>query len=130
MNSKSGSPRAALGSVILIRSVLRLTERTQALVRSFCYNDIMSHWSVYIVRCADKSLYTGITIDAATRVLIHNAGKGAKYTRSRRPVKLVYKKAMRSESAARKLEARIKTLSRAEKLDLVRGRSLDAWHKT
>jgi putative endonuclease len=90
----------------------------------------MSHWSVYIVRCADKSLYTGITIDAATRVLIHNAGKGAKYTRSRRPVKLVYKKAMRSESAARKLEARIKTLSRAEKLDLVRGRSLDAWHKT
>ncbi len=83
----------------------------------------MSRWFVYIVRCSDKSLYTGITTDAAARVLIHNAGKGAKYTRSRRPVKLVYKKAMRSESAARKLEARIKNLSRAGKLDLVIGHS-------
>jgi predicted GIY-YIG superfamily endonuclease len=80
----------------------------------------MSHWSVYIVRCADKSLYTGITTDVAARVKIHNSGKGAKYTRSRLPVKLVYKKAMRSESAARKRETTIKKLSRADKLFLIR----------
>jgi putative endonuclease len=80
----------------------------------------MSLWSVYIVRCADKTLYTGITTDVVARIKIHNSGKGAKYTRSRLPVRLAYKQAMRSESAARKLEARIKKLSRGEKLALVR----------
>jgi putative endonuclease len=81
---------------------------------------VMPKWFVYIVRCSDKSLYTGITTDVAGRIKIHNSGKGAKYTRSRRPVKLVYKEAMRSESAARKREAEIKKLSRLEKLSLLR----------
>lgn len=80
----------------------------------------MSRWFVYIVRCSDKSLYTGIATNIAARVTIHNSGKGAKYTRSRMPVKLVYKKVMRSESAARKREAAIKKLSRTEKLFLIR----------
>jgi putative endonuclease len=80
----------------------------------------MKKWLVYIVRCADGSLYTGITTDVAARIKIHNSGKGAKYTRSRRPVKLVWKKMMKSESVARKREAQIKKFSRAEKLSLVR----------
>jgi putative endonuclease len=83
---------------------------------------VMPKWFVYIVRCSDKSLYTGITTDVAARIKIHNFGKGAKYTRSRLPVKLVYKEAMRSESAARKREAEIKKLPRLEKLSLLRSR--------
>lgn len=77
-------------------------------------------WSVYLVRCADGSLYAGIAKDVAARVEKHNAGTGAKYTRSRRPVVLAYEKKMRSESAARKREARIKRLPKAEKENLTR----------
>ena len=83
---------------------------------------VMPQWSVYIVRCSDKSLYTGIAKDVAARIKIHNSGKGAKYTRSRLPVKLVHKEAMRSESAARKRESEIKKLPRLEKLSLLRPR--------
>lgn len=75
----------------------------------------MSKWFLYIVRCSDCSLYTGITTDVAARVKTHNAGKGAKYTRSRLPVKLVYKKAIRSESLARQREAAIKKWPRFKK---------------
>lgn len=79
----------------------------------------MSRWHVYLVRCADGSLYTGISTDVAARVAAHNAGGGAKYTRSRLPVALVWSAACRSQSAARKKEARIKSLPRAAKLRLV-----------
>jgi len=75
----------------------------------------MSKWIVYIVRCADGTLYTGITTDLSERLATHNAGKGAKYTRTRRPVVLVWKKAARNESAARRQEAKIKKMTRAEK---------------
>jgi putative endonuclease len=80
----------------------------------------MKKWFVYIVRCRDGSLYTGITTDVVARIKIHNFGKGAKYTRSRRPVKLVWKKIMKSESAARKREAKIKKLPRNKKIALIR----------
>ncbi len=80
----------------------------------------MKKWFVYIVKCRDGSLYTGITTDVATRIKIHNLGKGAKYTRSRRPVKLVWKKSAVSESVARKREAQIKKLSRPQKEFLVK----------
>lgn len=76
-------------------------------------------WYIYLVRCADDSLYTGITKDVAVRLARHNAGTGAKYTRSRRPVLLVYKKKMKSETAARKREAAIKRLTKREKETLV-----------
>lgn len=82
----------------------------------------MSTWFVYIVRCADKTLYTGITIDALSRVRVHNSGKGAKYTRARRPVRLVYKEAMATGTAARQREAQIKKMTRAEKIKLVKRR--------
>lgn len=77
-------------------------------------------WFVYFVRCKDGSLYAGITKDTAARVERHNAGTGAKYTRSRLPVTLVYEKKMKTETAARKREAALKRLTKAEKEGLVR----------
>ncbi len=75
---------------------------------------------LYIVRCADKTLYTGITTDLDRRILEHNEKKlGAKYTASRRPVKLVYSKKFKSRSVASKEEARIKKLKRVQKLELI-----------
>ena len=76
---------------------------------------------VYILRCADGTLYTGSITDLDRRLAAHNAGKGAKYTRSRRPVTLVYHEEVESWSAARRREAAIKKLTRREKLELVKG---------
>lgn len=78
-------------------------------------------WQVYIVRCADGSLYTGIARDLDRRIVEHNAdnGLGASYTRSRRPVTLVYREVAESRSTASKREYQIKQLSREEKLALV-----------
>ncbi len=76
-------------------------------------------WSVYIVRCADGSLYTGISTDVEARLAKHNAGKGAAYTRSRRPVVLAWKEENVDESTARKREAALKRLSRKEKQALI-----------
>ncbi len=78
-------------------------------------------WFVYLVRCKDGSLYTGITKDVVARVASHNAGTGAKYTRSRKPVVLAYEKRMKNETAARKREAAIKRLTKKEKEVLVAG---------
>lgn len=75
----------------------------------------MIRWHVYLLRCADDSLYTGITNDVPARLAVHNAGKGAKYTRSRLPVALAWSRAMRSATAARKKEASIKQMTRIEK---------------
>lgn len=75
-------------------------------------------WSVYILRCRDGSLYTGCAPDVQDRLCRHNAGKGAKYTASRRPTLLVYEKQCLSKRAAMREEARIKQLSRSEKLKL------------
>ena len=74
---------------------------------------------VYILRCYDGSLYTGWTTDLKQRVKAHNEGKGAKYTRSRRPVELVYHEEFETKSEALKREAAIKRLSREEKLTLI-----------
>ena len=78
---------------------------------------------LYILKCADKTLYTGITVDLKRRIEEHNNSKlGAKYTRARRPVKLVYSKKFRNRSSASKEENRIKSLSRKEKLELIKKR--------
>ena len=75
---------------------------------------------LYILRCADETLYTGITTDVARRVREHTSSTlGAKYTRGRRPVKLVFVKGFCNRSLASQEEARVKKLSRAEKLALV-----------
>ena len=73
---------------------------------------------VYLLRCSDGSLYCGWTKDLERRLATHNSGKGAKFTRSRRPVELVYWEECESKSAAMKREYEIKQLSRAEKLVL------------
>ncbi|HBH46570.1 MAG: endonuclease [Candidatus Jacksonbacteria bacterium RIFOXYC2_FULL_44_29] len=76
---------------------------------------------LYILKCADKTLYTGITLDLRRRIREHNFSKlGAKYTYARRPVKLVYAKKFRTRSTASREESRIKRLSRAEKLVIVK----------
>jgi putative endonuclease len=77
-------------------------------------------WIVYIVRCSDRTLYTGITTDVDERVKRHNARKGAKYTRARTPVVLVRTELMESESAARKREAQIKSWPRIKKESLIK----------
>lgn len=75
-------------------------------------------WQTYIIKCNDDSLYTGITIDLEKRLAAHNAGKGAKYTASRRPVQLVYREGAASRSEASKRENEIKKLNRNDKLSL------------
>ena len=75
--------------------------------------------TVYILKCSDGSLYTGSTVDLVKRIKEHNEQKnGAKYTRARRPVKLVHKEGYKSLSKARAREAEIKRMSRAQKLAL------------
>jgi len=81
----------------------------------------MASWFVYVVRCRDGSLYTGISTDVEARIARHNEGAGARYTRARRPVRLLYVERKRSRSNALRREAAIKSLSRAEKLELVAG---------
>lgn len=74
---------------------------------------------VYMLRCADSSLYTGSTTDLDRRLAAHQSGQGAKYTRSRLPVELVYWEEAPDWSAALRREAAIKHLSRAQKLELI-----------
>tara|TARA_B100002019_G_scaffold256863_1_gene240571 strand:- start:23658 stop:23912 length:255 start_codon:yes stop_codon:yes gene_type:complete len=81
----------------------------------------MKDYFVYIVECADGTYYTGITTDVDRRILEHNYSfKSAKYTRSRRPVKLVYSKLVGNRSEASKEECRIKKLSRSAKSAIIR----------
>ena len=76
-------------------------------------------WYVYILRCGDGTLYTGWTNDLTNRLLAHNAGTGAKYTRSRRPVVLVYQERFATKEEAMRREWAIKQLTRAQKLRLI-----------
>ena len=72
-------------------------------------------WKLYILRCGDGTLYTGITTDVAKRLEVHRNGKGAKYTRGRGPLELVYEEECGDHSAALKREHEIKSMSRQEK---------------
>ena len=74
---------------------------------------------VYILRCADDTYYTGWTTDPQRRLCVHNAGKGAKYTRPRLPVEMVYLEECDSKGAALKRECSIKSLTRQEKEELI-----------
>ena len=79
---------------------------------------------VYILRCADGSLYTGITTNLEHRVAVHNSGKGAKYTRSRLPVEPVYWEMVPDRGCALRRELAIKRLSREGKLQLIASRQI------
>lgn len=76
-------------------------------------------WKLYILRCGDGSLYTGITTDVERRLETHRSGKGAKYTRGRGPLELVYREECGDHSAALKRELEIKKLPREEKEKLI-----------
>lgn len=79
--------------------------------------------TVYILKCSDKTLYTGSTVDLPKRLNEHNHTKaGAKYTRARRPVKLVYSEKCRTMAKARKREAEIKRMTRKQKITLIKSR--------
>jgi putative endonuclease len=78
-----------------------------------------NNWICYILRCADGTLYCGITNDVDKRILAHNAGTAAKYTRARGPVELVFMEACDNRSVASRREIAIKKLTRAEKLALI-----------
>ncbi len=80
------------------------------------------YWYTYMVRCSDRTLYTGIAKDPKKRLQEHNTGKnGARYTRSRRPVRLVYQEKFTSRSAAASREYQLKQMSRAAKQRLMQG---------
>ena len=76
-------------------------------------------WVCYLLRCADDTLYCGITNDMEKRIAAHNAGEGAKYTRGRIPVKVVYSESCADKSTALKREMQIKRLSRSAKQALL-----------
>jgi putative endonuclease len=76
-------------------------------------------WFVYLARCADDTLYCGTTNDVAARLAVHNAGKGARYTRARTPIEIVLVRRCASRGGALRLEYRIKQLPRADKQRLV-----------
>lgn len=78
-------------------------------------------WIVYVLRCRDGSLYTGITTDLGARLAAHNAGRGARYTRGRLPVTLVYQEPAADRSAALRRERAIKRLPPAAKRRLIAG---------
>ena len=77
------------------------------------------NWLCYLLRCADDSMYCGITNDLDKRLAAHNAGTASKYTRVRLPVELVYTESCADRAAASKREMDIKSLARAEKLALI-----------
>ena len=76
-------------------------------------------WWVYILRCADNTLYTGVSNDLSGRVKSHNAGRGARYTRSRRPVELVYQEAAADRGVAQQREYAIRKLNAQQKRALI-----------
>lgn len=78
--------------------------------------------SVYILRCADQTLYIGTAKNVPARLATHNAGRGAKYTKPRRPVRVVYQEGPMSLTRALRREYQLKQLTRAQKLALIRGR--------
>jgi len=82
-------------------------------------NKDTSEWTVYIVRCTDKTLYTGVAKNLAARISQHNAGRGAKYTKGRHPVTLVYQERVSDRGAALRREFAIKRLKSSEKRALL-----------
>ncbi len=93
----------------------KLIEAIYKLMFSHFVKKHTNPWFVYMVRCSDDSLYTGITKNLDARIETHNIGKGAKYTRAHLPVKLVWSEPIRSESEAKSREAQIKKMTRSEK---------------
>ena len=86
----------------------------------------MKGWHVYVLRCRDGTLYTGIAVDLRRRIDAHRRGAGAKYTRGRRPVTLVYRECQPDRSMALRREAALRRLGRAAKLALIAAHNYEA----
>ena len=82
----------------------------------------MKKYYIYLARCKDKTIYTGYTTDLKNRELKHNSGEGAKYTKSRRPIKIIYWEEFTSLGEALKREAEIKSWSKIEKEKLIKNK--------
>ena len=80
----------------------------------------MQMWFLYLLLCKDKSIYTGIAKDVATRFKTHKAGRGGRYTRSHKPLKILYSEKFTTKSKALKRETKIKSWRRAEKFNLIK----------
>ena len=87
----------------------------------------MAMWHIYLIRCADNSLYTGITTDVDRRFRQHSAGKGAKYLKNRQPITLVFQQPIGDRSLASKVEYAVKRLTKKQKEKIVANR-LDCLH--
>jgi len=96
----------------------RDNQHTSRLLRS----SLKKTWHLYILKCSDNTLYTGITNDLSRRLVRHNSGKASRYTRSRLPVSLVHQEQCQSRSSALKKEYRMKSLSRKEKEEYIKER--------
>ncbi len=83
----------------------------------------MSDWFLYLIRCCDGTLYTGIAVDVARRFTEHQKGTGAKYLRGRAPLALVFQKKIGSRSLALAVEIRVKKLSKASKEELIKSKT-------
>jgi len=83
-------------------------------------------WHLYVLKCSDATLYTGITNDLPRRLEQHNSGTASRYTRSRLPVKFVYQERCRGKSSALKIEYAFKQLTRREKEEYIRRKTLDS----
>lgn len=81
-----------------------------------------TNWYLYILRCGDGTLYTGITTDVEKRLSVHRSGKGAKYTRGRQPLELVYREECESHSQALKRELEVKKMTRQGKEAFIAGK--------
>jgi putative endonuclease len=99
------------------RAAAMLSHLHGAFLLRYSYNLPVHH--IYILRCADGTLYTGYALDPAAREQLHNQGRGAKYTRSRRPVALVYSESFPTKSEALKRELLLKRLPRSRKEALI-----------
>ena len=80
---------------------------------------LMNEWFLYMIRCADGSIYTGITTDVERRFKEHSTGRGSRYLKGRGPLRIVYRETVGTRSEALKLEARIKKMKKTEKESLI-----------
>ena len=118
---KHAVPKLAVPKRTAAKRVVTKQAAKQAPAKRATGQQPLPPWNIYIVRCADGSLYTGVAIDVTRRIAEHNGNgtRGARYTRARRPVKLVYQEPAASRSQAGKREYAIKQFSRAAKLALI-----------
>ena len=117
--------RAETGTATIEHYFGETPQRVRGVKRAGCHRDAtnfverMTEAWIYLLRCSDESLYTGWTVDLERRISRHQAGTASRYTRSRLPVELALALPMPDKTSARREEARIKRLSRAEKLALI-----------